>query len=55
MLTAVISQEMNVNARVTLETVYDCRCYAFICWNACEVAGLAAGGTSGNTAELPVW
>ena len=41
--------------RVTLDTVYDCRCYASICWNACEVAGLAAGGISGNTAELPLW
>ena len=71
LLTAVLSQEMNVSARVTLDTeffcqcyavqprdfslcriqltldtVYDCWCYAFICWNACEVAGLAAGGIS---------
>ena len=79
LLTAVLSQEMSVSARVTLDTeffcrcyavqprdfslcrirvtldtVYDCWCYAFICWNACEVAGLAAGSTSGNTAELPL-
>ena len=26
--------------RVTLDTVYNCRCYAFICWNGLEVAGL---------------
>ena len=41
--------------RVTLHTVFYCRCYASICWNACKVAGLAGGGISGNTAELPLW
>ena len=80
LLTAALSQEMNVSVRVTLDTeffcqcyavqprdfslcriwvtldtVYNCRCYAFICWNACKVAGLAAGGISGNTAELHLW
>ena len=80
LLTAALSWEMNVSARVTLyteffcrcyavqpwdfsfcriqvtlDTVYNCQCYVFICWNDCEVAGLAAGGISGNTAELHPW
>ena len=37
--------------RVTLDTVYHCRCYVCIHRNDYEVAGLAAGGTSGNTSQ----